>query len=139
MPTKTKHRIVIDTNLWISFLLTSDYSKVDPMFADNNNMTLLFSQELIDEFVEVAQRPRFRKYFSIDDIEDLLKKVQTKAQFISVTSIVDLCRDQKDNFLLALARDGNATHLLTGDKDLLVLTKVGKTKIMTITNYLTNK
>ena len=58
MPAKTKHRIVIDTNLWISFLLTSDYSKVDPMFADNA-IKLLFSQELIDEFVEVVQRPRF--------------------------------------------------------------------------------
>lgn len=138
MPAKTRHRIVIDTNLWINFLLTSDYTKVDSLF-DDNNMTLLFSQELIDEFVEVAQRPKFRKYFSIDDIEDLLKIVRAKAQFISVTSVVDLCRDPKDNFLLALAQDGNATHLLTGDKDLLVLEKAGKTKILTITNYLTNR
>lgn len=136
MPARKKHRVVIDTNLWISFLLTSDYSKVDPMFADKT-VILLFSQELVDEFVEVAQRPKFRKYFPIDDIEDLLKKVQTKAAFISVTSIVDLCRDPKDNFLLALAQDGNATHLITGDNDLLVLEKVGKTKILTITDYLT--
>ena len=138
MPVKRKHRIVIDTNLWISFLLTSDYSKIDPMFADNK-ITLLFSQELIDEFVEVAQRPKFRKYFPIDDLEDLLKKIRTKAEFISVTSIVDLCRDPKDNFLLALAQDGNSTHLLTGDKDLLALEQVGKTKILTITNYRTLK
>lgn len=138
MPAKTKHRLIIDSNLWISFLLTSDYSKVDPMFADNA-IKLLFSQELIDEFVEVAQRPKFRKYFSLDDIEDLLTKVRAKAEFISVTSIVELCRDPKDNFLLALAQDGNATHLLTGDKDLLVLQKVGKTKILTITDYLTRK
>lgn len=61
MPAK-KHRIIIDTNLWISFLLTNDYSKVDKLFADNA-ITLLFSQELIDEFTEVAQRPRFRKFF----------------------------------------------------------------------------
>jgi putative PIN family toxin of toxin-antitoxin system len=108
------------------------------MFADNA-IKLLFSQELIDEFVEVAQRPKFRKYFSLDDIEDLLTKVRAKAEFISVTSIVELCRDPKDNFLLALAQDGNATHLLTGDKDLLVLQKVGKTKILTITDYLTRK
>lgn len=138
MPAKTKHRLIIDSNLWISFLLTSDYSKVDPMFADNA-IKLLFSQELIDEFVEVAQRPKFRKYFSLNDIEDLLTKVRAKAEFISVTSIVELCRDPKDNFLLALAKDGNATHLLTGDKDLLVLQKVGKTKILTITDYLTRK
>lgn len=138
MPAKAKHKLVIDTNLWISFLLTSDYSKVDQMFADNT-VKILFSRELLDEFVEVAQRPRFRKYFSLDDMEDLLTKVSAKAEFISVTSTVDLCRDPKDNFLLALAKDGNATHLLTGDNDLLVLRKVGKTRILTIAGYLRKK
>ena len=138
MPAKTKHKIVIDTNLWISFLLTTDYSKIDSLLS-NETIILLFSEELIDEFVEVAQRPKFRKYFSLDDLENLLVKVRTKAEFISVTSIVDICWDTKDNFLLALAQDGKATHLITGDNDLLVLQKIGKTKIITITKYLSKK
>ena len=138
MPAKTKHKIVIDTNLWISFLLTTDYSKIDSLLS-NETIILLFSEELIDEFVQVAQRPKFRKYFSLDDLENLLVKVRTKAEFISVTSIVDICRDTKDNFLLALAQDGKATHLITGDNDLLVLQKIGKTKIITITKYLSKK
>ena len=138
MPVKTKHRVIIDTNLWISFLLTNDYSKVDPLFA-NNNITLIFSQELIDEFIEVTLRPKFKKYFSLTDIEDLLKRVRKKAAFISVTTTITTCRDPKDNFLLALAKDGNATHLLTGDKDLLVLGNIGKTKILTLSDYIKNK
>lgn len=138
MPTKTKHRIIIDTNLWISFLLMKDYSKIDPMFA-NNDITLIFSKELLDEFVAVAQRPKFRKYFSLKDIEELLKKVRKKAAFISVTTTIDICRDPKDNFLLGLALDGNATHLLTGDNDLLVLGKIGKTKILPITDFINKK
>lgn len=56
-----------------------------------------------------------------------------------VTSSVKLCRDEKDNFLLALAKDGAATHLISGDKDLLDLEKIGKTKILTMTNYLAKK
>ena len=135
MATKTKHRIVIDTNLWISFLLTRDYSKIDPLFS-SENIVLLFSQELIDEFIEVAQRPKFRKYFSLEDLKDLLIKVRATAEFISVTSSIEICRDPKDNFLLALAQDGKATFLITGDKDLLILQKIGKTKITTITEYL---
>ena len=102
MPAKTKHKIIIDSNLWISFLLTSDYSRIDTLLS-NETIILLFSQELIDEFVDVAQRPKFRKYFSLDDLENLLLKVRAKAKFISVTSIIDICRDPKDNFLLALA------------------------------------
>lgn len=138
MPAGAKHRIVIDTNLWISFLLTRDYSKIDSLFVDNN-ITLLFSLELIEEFIEVAERPKFRKYFSVTDLEDLLGKLRTKAEFISVLTVVDLCRDPKDNFLLALTHDGKATHLLTGDKDLLVLEKVGQTKIITISDYLSKQ
>jgi putative PIN family toxin of toxin-antitoxin system len=105
----------------------------------NNEIILIFSQELVDEFIEVAQRPKFRKYFSLSDLEELLKKVRMKALFVSVTSTVNQCRDFKDNFLLALAQDGDATHLITGDKDLLVLGKFGKTKILTITDFIMRK
>ena len=135
MPMKAKHRIIIDINLWISFLLTSNFSKIDTLVEDTG-ITLLFSQELIDEFIEVALRPKFKRYFSLDDIEELLTKVQRKAKFITVISKVDRCRDPKDNFLLALAQDGKATHLITGDQDLLILKKFGRTNILTMGEYI---
>jgi len=53
-----------------------------------------------------------------------------------IKSAINLCRDPKDNFLLALAIDGNASHLITGDIDLLVLNKIESTEIVSITNYL---
>ena len=132
---KTKHRIIIDTNLWISFLLTKDLSKIDSLLK-GNHVKLLFSQELLEEFIEVAKRPKFKKYFSQQDIKNLLSKINTKAEFITVKSNVTICRDAKDNFLLALAKDGKASHLITGDSDLLVLNKISKTEILTITSYL---
>jgi putative PIN family toxin of toxin-antitoxin system len=132
---KTKHRIVIDTNLWISFLLTKDLAKLDALLRANH-IVLLFSQELLEEFIEVAKRPKFKKYLSHQDIINLLAKINPKAEFVAIRSQITLCRDPKDNFLLALAKDGKATHLITGDKDLLVLNKIGKTKILSITDYL---
>jgi putative PIN family toxin of toxin-antitoxin system len=135
---KIKDRVIIDTNLWISFLLTKDFSKFDTIIADNGPV-LLFSQELLDEFIEVAGRTKFKKYFIPADMQDLLEQISLHAAFIVVNSKIDLCRDPKDNFLLSLAVDGNATHLLTGDKDLLDLKKINKTIILTITNYLSNK
>jgi uncharacterized protein len=132
---KPTDRVIIDTNLWISFLLTKDYPKLDQLFS-NNLVTLLFSQDLIAEFIEVARRPKFKKYFSQADLESLLISISTKAIFIEVLSEVDISPDPKDNFLLALAKDGNATHLITGDAALLALKKFGNTKIVTIRNYL---
>ena len=51
---KRRDRVIIDTNLWLSFLLSRDFSRLDKIFADES-VLLLFSQELLDEFIEVAR------------------------------------------------------------------------------------
>ena len=130
-----KNRIIIDTNLWVSFLLTKDLSRLDKLFSAKQ-LILVFSEELIEEFLEVTQRQKFEKYFMPGDTEELLVKIKYRATFVSITSTITACRDTKDNFLLALAVDGKATHLVTGDKDLLILETFGDTKILTITEYL---
>lgn len=135
---KKKNRIILDTNLWISFLLTNDFTNLDKIFADKL-VTLLFSQSLLDEFIEVTQRPKFKKYFSLTELERLLLQIKGEAEFIEIKSNIKLCRDPKDDFLLSLAKDGRATHLITGDKDLLDIKIFHKTKIITITDYLSKK
>lgn len=129
-----KSRIILDTNLWISFLITKDFSKLDEILFSKRGI-LIFSQELIDEFLEVAKRPKFRRYFAQTDLEDLLDTIDEFGEFITVKSNITVCRDEKDNFLLSLAVDGNADFLLTGDQDLLMLEKIGKTNITTISSF----
>ncbi|WP_290860538.1 putative toxin-antitoxin system toxin component, PIN family [Flavobacterium sp.] len=135
---KIKDRVIVDTNLWISFLLSKDYGKLDKLF-NAENLILLFSRELLDEFAEVARRPKFKKYFSITDLNELLTEIHSRAEFIDVTSVINLSRDEKDDFLLALAKDGKADFLITGDNDLLELEKFEKTNILTMANYLQKK
>ena len=134
---KKKSRIVIDTNIWISFLITKDFTLFDKVISENN-FTLLFSNTLLEEFVEVANRPKFKKYFSTDDLEELLFQMRANGEFIIVTSSTDICRDLKDNFLLSLSKDGKASHLITGDKDLLDLKKYGRTKIVNMKMFLSD-
>ena len=129
-------RIILDTNLWISFLITKDYSKLDKLLFSGKT-TLIFSQELLSEFIAVAQRPKFRKYFSPEDLEDLLSVMAEVAEWVEVKTITKLCRDAKDDFLLSLAIDGKADFLITGDSDLLELNQLKKTKIITIADFLT--
>lgn len=133
-----KDRVIIDTDLWISFLLTKDFTKLDTIFADQA-LVLLFSQELLDEFIEVARRPKFKKYFSLIDLRALLHQISLHAEFITVNSEVSICRDPEDNFLLSLALDGKTTHLIIGDMDLLMLQNFEKTAILTLTAYLSGR
>lgn len=128
-------RIILDTNLWISFLISSKYSRLDNLLF-NDKCTLLFSDELLEEFVEVCKRPKLRKYISAAEIEDILDTIDQVAVFIDVKSNVSVCRDLKDNFLLELAKDGKADYLLTGDADLLVIEEYEGTKIMNLTDFL---
>jgi len=130
-----KVRIIIDTNLWISFLITKDFAKLDEIIFSQKGI-LIFSKELLDEFLEVARRPKFRRFFSSSDIEELLETIDEFAVFIKVQTKIEVCRDPKDNFLLSLAIDGEADFLLTGDNDLLDLTKFGNTSIINISNFL---
>lgn len=127
-------RLILDTNLWISFLISSKFEKLDELLF-NQKCKLLFSQELLEEFVTVAKRSKLRKYISRDELEDLLETIDEVAEFVNVTSKISECRDPKDNFLLSLAVDGKADYLLTGDKDLLVLKVIGNTKIKTISEF----
>ncbi|PWD99633.1 putative toxin-antitoxin system toxin component, PIN family [Marinilabilia rubra] len=124
-------KVILDTNLWISFLITKNYSFIDK-FVENQKVTLIFSKELIQEFLTVATRPKFQKYFTDQDIQKLLRSFDNFAKIIETTSNIEICRDFKDNFLLNLAIDSKADFLVTGDNDLLELKKIEKTKILTI-------
>jgi putative PIN family toxin of toxin-antitoxin system len=128
-------KLIIDTNLWVSFIISNKQSLLDP-FLFNEEARLLFSTELITEIQETIKKPRLKKYFTTNALEEMLSTFEPFIDLIEVKSIVTVCRDPKDNFLLALAKDGKADYLLTGDKDLLNLTKFGKTKIKTITSFI---
>jgi uncharacterized protein len=80
---------------------------------------LLFSAELLDEIKTTITKPKLKKYFSVNAMEEMLLNLETYIDLIKVKSTVKVCRDTKDNFLLALSKDGKADYLLTGDKDLL--------------------
>lgn len=127
-------RIIIDTNLWISFLITNDFNKLD-QFLDSDKYQIVFSEELFNEFIEVVHREKFNRYFNDLNIKNLVEIINDKALFVKVVSIVDVCRDLKDNFLLSLAIDGDADYLITGDNDLLSIKKIKKTLILTINDF----
>jgi putative PIN family toxin of toxin-antitoxin system len=131
---ENKIRIILDTNLWISFLISKRLKRIDTIFNEDR-LILIFSEELLEEVIEVTSRKKFKKYFSNEDVEVLLALFDTYGELIEVESIVELCRDEKDNFLLSLAKDSKADYLITGDGDLLTIKKFEHTEIITYTEF----
>jgi uncharacterized protein len=128
-------KVILDTNLWISFLITKNLSEIDELIQDRK-IKLLFSNELLEEFLTVAKRPKFTKYFTNEDLKEILRLFDYYGKLIKVKTKISESRDKKDNFLLSLAVDGKADFLITGDSDLLILKKIKKTKIVSWSNFL---
>jgi putative PIN family toxin of toxin-antitoxin system len=128
-------RIVIDTNLWISFIISSKLDKLDS-FLCQNKIKIVFSEELITELNKTITKPKLKKYFTDSSIEEMLLTFELFVDLVDVKIKVNACRDPKDNFLLSLSKDGKANFLITGDKDLLELKSFGTTKIITFTKFI---
>ncbi len=127
-------RVIIDTNLWISFLIGKSLAGLtDALIA--NRITVLFSEQMFAELIEVLRRPKFKKYFSDAAIEELIALLYDRVKWVEITCHFDACRDRKDNFLLDLAVSGQADYLVTGDADLLVLNPFHNTAIVSFRSF----
>jgi uncharacterized protein len=131
-------RVILDTNLWISFLISKRQKELD-VLLESGAVTLIFSKELLEEFLEVSDRTKFKRFFKKSDIKTLLTQIKTFGELIKVESKINACRDPKDNFLLSLSVDGKADFLVTGDSDLLVLGKIQKTKIVSWIEFISKE
>jgi len=74
MPSR-KSKVILDTNLWISFLITKSFSKLDQLIR-HGKIQLLFSEEALSEFLEVATRPNFKDYFTYTDIVEVFEYME---------------------------------------------------------------
>jgi len=134
MPGKKRIKVIIDTNLFISFLIGKRLVSLKQTLV-NSIIQLIFSEQNISELKIVTGRPKFKKYFNPDDVSDLIDLIQTIGKIFKVTREPDICRDPKDNFLLALSDKSKADYLVTGDTDLLSIEEYKGTKIITIEEF----
>jgi uncharacterized protein len=134
MPGKDGMRIVVDTNIWISFLIGKRLSRLRPLLA-SRNVTLVISDQIIEEITRTARLPKICKYFAENEVKELVTLLRKVGHVQQITSDITLCRDPKDDFLLSLAQDSHATYLVTGDLDLLALGSMGSTKIVSVKQF----
>jgi len=130
MPENKAIKIIIDTNLWISFLIGKGLKELKNLLVEET-VQVVISEEILQEIIIVTQRPKLQKYFPRNKVDELIQILHAIGLFIIITTEVSICRDPKDNYLLALAKDSNANFLVTGDQDLLMIERFENTEIVT--------
>ena len=134
MPSQKPSKVIIDTNIWISFLIGKELQDLKDWIA-NEKVKIISTDQLINEIRLVTSRDKLKKYFNQDKVSDLISLLDILADKVKIKKIDKICRDPKDDFLLALAKESRANYLITGDKDLLDIRVYGRTKIVTVRQF----
>jgi putative PIN family toxin of toxin-antitoxin system len=124
------YKVIFDTNVWISFIIGKRLAFLKT-FIVSGQITIVFSKRLLQELTEVTNRPKLKKYFPSNEVEEMLEFIKTIGLEFNPESIHTICRDEKDNFLLDLIDVSKANFLVSGDKDLKELNPFKTAKILT--------
>ncbi len=132
-------RVVLDTGILIAALITKG-TPPDKIFQAwrKRRFELVTSEWQLEEFRRVSRYPKLRKYLQPIEAGNLVNGLRHQALLLGDLPDVDISADPDDNPLLATAIVGEADYLVSGDKrDVLLLKKVGKTRIITARRFLT--
>ncbi len=127
-------KIIVDTNIWISFLIGKNLKGLQNQI-DSQFIKIITCSEQLHELSEVFKKPKIKKYFADEQIIEFFELLDESSEIIAITTVSNICRDSKDNYLVSLAIDSNADYLISGDKDLLVLNKIGETNVIKFTDF----
>ena len=109
-------RCVVDTNVLISAYLSPRGTprRVVDWLAGNG--VFLASAETLYEFSDrFVGRSKFDRYLSLEEREGIAFGVAGRVRLIQVTSEVKEARDPDDDKFIALALDGKADYIITGN------------------------
>ncbi|MBM3760421.1 MAG: putative toxin-antitoxin system toxin component, PIN family [Acidobacteria bacterium] len=107
-------RVVLDTNILISACWKPgglERQLVDLALA--GHFDWVATQSVMDEYVEVLNRPKFKQLRA--SIDTLLERFAGKVRIVPVAASIALAHDPDDNLLLEAAQAAAADFLVTGN------------------------
>jgi len=116
-----RERVVVDTNVLVSRLLLPRSTAARAVRHIIEEGLLLVSEASLDELADVLSRNKFDAYVSVEDRQAFFRLLVRIAEIVPISTSIQACRDPKDDKFLELAVSGEASWIVTGDQDLLVL------------------
>lgn len=131
--------LVFDTNVLLSAAMlpkSTPAQAVGIALRASNRFMLVLSEATWAEFLDVLYRPKLDKYLNPARRAEFVRLIEASADWVEIhTAVVD-CRDPRDNKFLDVALATQATCVVTGDADLLVLTPWRGTAVLTPAQFI---
>ena len=128
-------KVVFDTNVLISGYLWKGLARRALEKVRSREWALLISNDAIDELIRVLAYDKFG--LKPEEIEPIVRDLTEISEFVEVRTQIQIIEDDPtDNIFLALAIDGGADVIVSGDHHLLDLEEFEGIPITSIRKFL---
>jgi len=116
-------RVVVDPGVLVSAIITPVGPPAEIVRAiRRGRLVAVVSPHLLAELLGVLRRERFRRYVTIEEVDDYVAGLASRGEMLAdPADIAPIARDPNDDYLIALARNADADAIVSGDADLLTL------------------
>lgn len=122
-------RLVVDPGVYVSAALGGRGAPTKVLdLALEGRVVLVLSDLVLAELSEVLGREKFRRYISSEASERFVRALVLVADHVEdppESTWPRVCRDPKDDYLIALAEAAGTSLLVSGDGDLLTVERPG--------------
>ncbi|MBN1363614.1 MAG: putative toxin-antitoxin system toxin component, PIN family [Syntrophaceae bacterium] len=127
-------KAVFDTNILVAAFLTEGLCSGLLIRARKHNFDLILFDDILREFKNILRRKFKISSSDISEITDIIMEAASEILH-KVNSAPRVCRDPKDDMIIACAIDAAADYIVTGDEDLLMLKRFKNIVIINPRNF----
>ena len=132
-------RVVLDVNILVSALIKSGKPRQLLFKIAEKKIQLVLSRGILEEFLEVTEHPKVKRYVDENDVVAFLRVLGNIATVVKARSKFEVVEeDPDDDVVLRTAYDAKAEYIVSGDRHLLLLEEFRKIKIVTVNQMLDN-
>ena len=129
-------KIILDTNVIVSSLIQKNYPYLIVDHCIERNAIICLSSPILQEYIEVLNRPKFAKFTDFKTNADfLIARLGEMAEIYKVKATLNVISDEPDNRLLELAKTSKADFIISGNTNDFKMDSFEKTRIVTPKEY----
>jgi uncharacterized protein len=130
-------RIVLDTNVYISAVLTSGNPRTILDLVREKKLELFVSENIL---IEIERILSVKIKFDDSEVNDILESIRDISFLVSpIVRIAEIEKDKSDNRILECGVEANTDYIITGDNHLLSLKKYKGITILNPYDFLYNR
>ncbi|MDG6898104.1 MAG: putative toxin-antitoxin system toxin component, PIN family [Nitrososphaerota archaeon] len=134
-------RIVLDTNVLVSAFVSKrgPSANILDTISTLEEITLVLSEEILEEFGDVMAREEVRERFGYTtaEIKGFTGAIRSVAEIVNMKSNFKVVEDPKDDIVLNAAYDGKAAYIVSGDRHLQDVKKFRGIRIVSPREFMT--